>query len=247
MKRILLITTLLALVAQTSWAGKLPEKLGYSIYMRGVRVGHSEIAIDAKPDITTFTSTTKIRLAATVEYEISAVTEVDSKTFYVRSVAFDGLKGERPINADYVLDGVNIEGTAVVDGTAYPRSKVSSVDKHLVLEDYVVDHQVIIALAYAASNTKVLTAGLFFPTSFSVSNATMMYSGDAEVESAYGALIAKKLTIQAGGTDPWILFVDPERRVPVYMVFPTVLVEIFLDDFYKDQPLSRWHNPGAGE
>ena len=52
--------------------------------------------------------------------------------------------------------------------------------------------------------------------------------------------IERTVLIAMGGSNAFASFYDPGRRLPVYIAFPSVAVEVFLDEFYGDTPVSRF-------
>lgn len=60
------------------------------------------------------------------------------------------------------------------------------------------------------------------------------------LESMTQEAICTKLVIAIQGSSPFASYFDPESGLPVYLAFPTALVEVFLDDFYGDVPISRY-------
>jgi hypothetical protein len=110
----------------------------------------------------------------------------------------------------------------------------------IVLEDYVMSHEVIIANAYVASGANPAEFGLLFPSSGNITPVEITKGSVTALESETQEAICTKLLIAMGGSSAFASFYDPERGLPVYIAFPSVAVEVFLDDFYGDAPVSRF-------
>jgi len=98
---------------------------------------------------------------------------------------------------------------------------------------------VAMALAHDAHKELVLNAELFLPNAMNIAQLTITATGEAEVESEYGAAVARKLIVQFTGASPFAIYFDQTRGLPVYMAFPQTGIEAFLDEFYMDKPVSR--------
>jgi hypothetical protein len=110
--------------------------------------------------------------------------------------------------------------------------------RSLLFEDWVMEHEILLALTQAASPNKSDNYGLVFTSSFSPAEVTAGYTGDVLVEAGSQSLTARKLVVIIRGAQPFESHVDPVRGVPVYIRFPQSLTEIFLDEVFGENPVT---------
>jgi len=66
------------------------------------------------------------------------------------------------------------------------------------------------------------------------------------VDGSNQSMTARKLLVAIQGGDPFESLIDPERGIPVYIRFPGIGAEVFLNDFYGDNPVSQYPSaPGS--
>jgi hypothetical protein len=150
------------------------------------------------------------------------------------------------MKAEYTIDGTTIDGATFDGDKRIPRARQSNSENVLVLQDFVFAHYMTMALAHAAQDKKILKTDLFIPESMNLGELTISATGEAEVESEYLASISTKLILQFTGSGPFAIYFDKKRGLPVYMAFPQTGVEAFLDEFYKDKPVSRLRRASSG-
>jgi len=138
------------------------------------------------------------------------------------------------------MQGDSLFGTTLNGDLKKTDYVISPYDITLFLEDYVMAHEILIARAHIVDGQMVGTYGLMFPSSFALSSATVQTASKAEIESEDAAVVCDKILVAIQGSDPYACFYDPARGLPVYMAFPQTNVEVFLDDFFGDHPVSRY-------
>ncbi|MDH5626962.1 MAG: hypothetical protein OEY69_01575, partial [Candidatus Krumholzibacteria bacterium] len=81
-----------AVIAVPAGAGKLPPRVGYTIYVDGVRVGHSTVTIAREEQAVRLASQTRVELGPNV-IDLKSEAVADPATFVVREFSFSGTKG----------------------------------------------------------------------------------------------------------------------------------------------------------
>lgn len=240
---ILLTLVLLAQLAPRTWANPLPDKIGYTIYARGQEIGHSDITVTRTDDAIIFDTITKVDFANDEKLDLRSRTKADPKTFLIRSFSYDGTRAGSELSGEVVAEGDSIYGTFWENGKERTDYRKNPFGPHLFLQDFVMSHEVLIARAQEAAggDMKVpIEYGIVFPSSLTLSKATVGFASTLEIESDTEAVVCKKLLVGIEGSQPFASYYDPERGLPVYMVFPQSLVEVFLDDFFGDSPITRY-------
>jgi hypothetical protein len=250
MSKRLWIATILAafsLEAGAAAAQPLPGKIGYTVLNRGQRVGHCDITVTTKGNDLIMDSTTDIDFGAG-KLHVTCHTVADKTTFLVRTVEWKGTKGDVDYHGNITVDGDSLYGTTVTGDTKKTDYLISPNDVNLILEDYVMDHEVLIARAHLVDGQKIGIYGMMLPSSFALSGCTVSTASKAEIENDEKAIVCDKILVAISGSDPFASFYDPVRGLPVYLAFPQTNVEVFLDDFFGEAPVSRYREaPEQGE
>ncbi len=235
---------ILALVTSTAEAAAegLPSKLAYTFYLRGSRVGQASVTIQEKGEVLRLESKLHVETAK-ARLELSTHTEADPKTFALRSFAYEGVKGKDTVATSVTVLGDSVYGFTATNGKRQPQARRVNPHPILVWEDWVPDIEILLALQQAREFKNPSTRGLLLAGSYASSIVTVGYSGEVVVESATKSMVARKLLVAIQGGDPFESLIDPKRGVPVYIRFPGIGAEIFLDDFFGDNPISRYKTP----
>lgn len=238
------LSTLIALVIlaqfpHPGWANTLPGKIDYTIFARGQKVGQCNITVKETKKAIVLDSQTHIDFTKDVALDITSHTVADPKTFLVREYSVFGTKDNKPIDAHFVVVGDSIHGTILRGDQEQSDYLKSPYDQTLFLEDFVMDHEVLIALAQVAAG-EPRTYGLFFPVAMAINSARVSFASKVEIESDTEGVVCDKLLVGLDGGTNWASYYDPQRKLPVYMAFPATNVEVFLDDFFGDSPISRY-------
>jgi hypothetical protein len=225
------------------WANSLPETIGYTIFNRGHEVGHSQIDVTQTATEIVFESTTRVQFTAADSMSVTSRTVADPQTFLIRSFEYDGIRGPSTIHAEVTVYGDSLHYLIDRNGEITDDYKKSPYEYNLMLEDYIMEHEVLIALSHNARVEGTSTPahyGVLFPLGAVMTSADIVFASDLEIESDTESAVCKKLVIKISGSEPFATFFDPERGLPVYMAFPQTLVEVFLDDFFGDSPVTRY-------
>jgi hypothetical protein len=241
---VLLVAGLVCLAPLTGvQAGTLPQTLGYSFYVEGEPAGRADIKITQTAKELVFESRTRVLTNYSV-MAYTARTVADPKTYLVRQFSMEGTKGERSIACAATVTPDSVVGyLETKDGPADRRLKMPA-SPTLLFEDWLVEHEVLMALTQAHTTEKTSKYGLLFPSTFTPATVTMGYAGDVLVEAGAHSMTARKLVVILTGAAPYESHVDPKTGVPVYIRFPQSETEIFLDKIFGENPLT-YYQPKA--
>lgn len=235
-----LIGAAVLLLAQTAAGASLPPKFSYTIYIQGQPAGHCDVTVSHSGKNLVLSSKTTLTNGPR-NTAMTCRTFVDPATYTLRRFEYT----ETPQNGKAYTQNVAVLGDSVTstlteDGTKSSTYIITHQPKELVLQDYVMEHHVLMALALRAAHEDVAKFGLIFPRPLSETTVDVVSASRAEMESDYGTARCVKYIVQMKGSQPYAIFFDEKRGVPVYMAFPATSTEAFLDDFYKDSPVTRY-------
>jgi hypothetical protein len=237
------------ILSLVSWAGAeaattLPPKLGYTFYVRGQRVGQADVRITERKDVLRIES--KLRVAAgESSIELWTKTEADPRTYAVRSFWYQGSKGGMPVSASVTVLGDSVYGMVTMGDTKTPHARRVTPTPVAVWEDWVMDLEILLGLEQAREFKNPMTRGLLLAGSYSTAKVTLGFTGEVAVEAGNRSTVARKLVVSIEGGQPFESLIDPERGIPVYIGFPGIGAEVFLNDFFGDNPASRLQ-PASG-
>ena len=238
---LLVAVSVCALPARVVSAGTLPKTLGYSFYIQGEPAGRADIKITQTKKDLVFESKTRVL----TNYSVLAYTSrtvADPKTYFARDFKMEGTKGDYPITCEAHLHADSAYGYVEVNGALADKRIQMKVTPTVLFEDWIVEHEILLALTQAHSTGKTTTYGLLFPSSFSPTDITLGYSGDVLVEAGAKSMAAKKLVVVIRGADPYESHIDPKTGVPVYIRFPQSHTEIFLDKIFGENPVTYYQS-----
>ena len=218
-------------------AHALPKTLGYSFYVKGVPVGRADLKITESSREIVFESQTHVLTGVDV-IALNTRTVAHPKTYALLDFSYRGTKGEHTVACHAQVRGDSVYGFTEMDGTLKDKNLKMPQKRSLLFEDWVMEHEILLALTQAASANKTDTYGLVFTSSFSPAEVTAGYSGDVLVEAGRNSLTARKLVVIIRGAEPFESHIDPKRGVPVYIRFPQSRTEIFLDEVFGENPLT---------
>lgn len=238
---LLVAVSVCVLPARVVCAGPLPKTLGYSFYVDGAPAGRADIKItQTKKDLVFDSQTRVVNNYAVLAY--TSRTVADPKTYFVRDFKMEGTKGDLPITCEAHLRADSAYGYVDLGGSLKDKRMQMKVTPTVLFEDWVVEHEVLLALTQAHSTGKTTRYGLLFPSTFSPADLTMGYSGDVLVEAGAKSMTAKKLVVIIRGADPYESHVDPKTGVPVYIRFPQSHTEMFLDEIFGENPVTYFQS-----
>jgi hypothetical protein len=230
----------LVVTALPAQAGvKLPGALGYSFYIKGVPAGRCDVKITQNKNELVFESSTRVVTGPDV-IAITSRTVADPVTYEIRDFTYKGTKGSHSVSGHAQIKGKSVYGFVEMDGQVADKKLELPTDRNLLFEDWVMDHEILLALTQAASPKKTNVYGLVFTSSFSPVDVTAGFSGDVLVEAGARSMTARKLVVMIRGSDPFESHVDPKQGVPVYIRFPQSQTEAFLEEIFGENPATYY-------
>lgn len=216
----------------------LPSKIGYTFYLDGKRVGRADVRVIHDGDALRFES--KLRVDnGPASIELSTRAEADPETFALRSFSCEGTKGGEPASSSVTVQGDSAFGLVTWGGEKSPRGRRVTPGPMVVWEDWAMELEILLA-RQQARELEPKTRGLLLASNFSTAKVLLGYSGEVLVESDHGSMTARKLLVAIQGGEPYESMIDPKLGIPVYIRFPGVKAEAFLDEFFGDNPVSRY-------
>jgi hypothetical protein len=241
--QVILLLGISAIFATPAGAGELPSRLDYTFYVDGVRSGHSSVTIAREKNAVRMTSTTRVEIGPSV-IELTSEAVADPATYVIREFSFTGTKGGMPAACHVEIRGDSATGW--VQNTMSDRRRARAEFNpggFVIWEDWVMELEVLLALRQAAAPRNPGNYRLLFANSFLLTDVAVGYTGEASVESATRSLVARKLEVAMSGGDPFVSQVEPGTGIPLYLHFPGTHTEIFRDDFFGDNPVTRYQPP----
>ncbi|HXV12877.1 MAG TPA: hypothetical protein VEC56_01595 [Candidatus Krumholzibacteria bacterium] len=234
-----------ALILVLSWTGAqaaetpLPPRAGYTFYVQGQRVGRCDVRITQTDTALRFESTLRVENGSAV-IELSTKAEADPRTYALRSFSYEGTKGGMPATASVTVAGDSVFGHFSLNGPRKAQRRSVNPRPVVVWEDWAMEIEILLALQQAREFKNPSTRALLLAGSFTSTVVTLGFTGEAVVESADRSMTARKLVVGIEGGDPFESLIDPKLGVPVYIHFPGIRAEAFLDDFFGDNPSPRY-------
>lgn len=218
-------------------AHALPKTLGYSFYVKGAPAGRADLKITETPHEIVFESQTRV-LTGTDVIALTARTVADPKTYELLDFSYKGTKGNHAVACQAQIEDDEVYGFIEMDGVVKDKRLKMRQKRSFLFEDWLMEHEILLALTQAASPNKTDSYGLVFTSSFSPAEITAGYSGEVLVEAGPKSMTARKLVVIIRGAEPFESHIDPIRGIPVYIRFPQSRTEIFLDEVFGENPLT---------
>jgi hypothetical protein len=245
MKTALIFAAVLSIVTAAASAEApvldLPSEFSYTIYVEGERAGSSTTKVTETAEGYILESHVLLK-RADFRIDLKARTEVDKRTLLPLKFEYSGTKSGNQVEGEAIIEGKDVYCSVVENDEKFPTSRESRHPKVLVLEDYVMDHEVLLALAFARSGEDPANFGLLFPSICNVTAVSVTKGSELALESETQEAICEKYVVMIEGSSAFASFFDPQRGLPVYLAFPTTYTEVFLDDFFGDTPITRYRN-----
>lgn len=236
---LLVAGVLCALPTDGARAETLPKTLHYSFYVQGEPAGHADIKITQTAKSLVFESQTRVLTGFSV-MALTSRTVADPKTYAIRDFTYSGTKGDNTVSCEAHMRADSVYGFTETNGVLADKHLKMRYPKNIMFEDWVVEHEILMALAQAHSPQKTDTYGLLFTSNFTPAEITMGYSGDILVEAGAKSMTARKLVILIQGAQPYESHVDPKTGVPAYIRFVESQTEMFRNDIFGENPLTYY-------
>jgi hypothetical protein len=217
----------------------LPRTLHYTFFVSGRPAGGSEIHVTRTNSSLVFESNTHVVVNGR-PVELACRTEADPTTFEVRNFSYTGTKAGTPVASVVHVSPDSVYGTILSGGgREVPKKKSVRGREVVVFEDWVVEIQILLALRQERSTRVSTTYRIVFANSFLPGDVLVGYTGEVLLEARGRTMTARKLAVGVQGGPPFESHID-SRGVPVYLNFPGVASEIFLDEFFGDNPPTHY-------
>ena len=238
-QHVAIVLAALVVIPVAARSGLLPSESSYTIYIHGQPAGQSTLRVTETEDDLVLESASRVHYDQ-FKLDLKTRTVADKHTFLVKKFNWDGERTGMLIAGEAVVNGQTVDGYMVENGEKAAFKRVSKNPQIIFMEEYVVAHQVLMALAFARSEERTVRYGLLFPSNLNMTDVTLIRGGELSVESETKETICDKYTIEITGSSPFVSYYDTKRKMPVYLAFPTSGTEEFLDEFFGDKPISRW-------
>lgn len=242
MRTVLLITiAILAAAAPSLAGGQLPPEFSYTIYIEGEDAGKCATKVTETDERYVFDTQTVVQ-TEDINLDLTSKTEVDKQSFLPVRFTFGGRVMDRDVVGETTINGREATCVNMQGDREYTIARASKHDI-LILEEYVMAHEVVIARAFWESGEDPASFGLLFPSPTNITTIDITKGSELAFESATEEAYCVKLIISLQGGSPFASFYDPERGLPLYLAFPTTATEAFLDEFFDGEPVSRYRKP----
>lgn len=242
MRRIVLCASAALLLAcGTAFSAEFPAKATYLFFIQGAYAGRSEIKCIQADGAYVFGSTSNV-VHGEFSETLSCRTEFDKKTLRPRLFQYKG-----------VLSGDSLSGTIRVDGdSAFSNLKIGAnsfavrvpwADPKLFFQNYVPEHLIVLAHHLAASEALAQRFTILFPSDMMFVPGAAEVASEVELATRPSPVVCKKILVAFQSSLPFYLYVDRKRNLPVYMDFPGVQTEMFLQSAYGDHPGTKYAPP----
>jgi hypothetical protein len=233
------VFVLLAFAAAAASASELPSEFTYIIYVEGQQIGISKSKVTETADAFVIESHTEIT-SDPLMLEIDSRTVLDKTTLLPREFYYEGQKQVKKIDGSVVIEENQASCTTGEDVEQYAATRVSRHPQILILEEYVMAHEVAIAAAFKKTGLTRAEFGLLYPSIAKMTTVTVIKSSELAFESETKEAYCEKIVVAVQGSSPFASYFDPERNLPLYIAFPGSFTEVFLDEFFDGKPVSRF-------
>ena len=242
MKRIGLLVLLLAAAGALSASGAdLPSKMTYLFFVQGKPAGRSDITTALQDGAYVISSSEDV-VFGEFHQKLECRTEVDPRTLRARSFRFEGTRQGEPVSGVVKAEGDSVVGKLETKGVPYT-GKAAWNDATFFFENYVSEHLVLVGRHLAASTKRQTKFTLVFPSDMLSLSAVAEKDSEIEIPARPSPVVCTKYAVALQNASPFLLFVDSQRKIPVYMVFPATQTEVFLREVFGDHPQTNYSPP----
>jgi hypothetical protein len=220
-----------------------PAKATYLFFIQGAPAGRSDIECTAEGGAYVFRSTSKVTNGESTD-TLSCRTEFDQKTLRPRLFEYTGR-----------LSGESASGTIRVEGdSAFSRTETAGnpfsarlkwTEPTLIFQNFVPEHLLVVSRFLAASKVLAGRFTIMFPADMMFVPGAYEVASEVELPTKPAPSICKKFGIAIQSSFPFYMYVDQKRSLPVYMEFPGVQTEMFLQSAFGDSPRPKFNRPAA--
>jgi hypothetical protein len=223
----LLFATFTVLVTMSALcpAQPFPSKGTYDFYVNGRYVEGNALVIRSK---------TSTNLNGSVA-DIQSKTVVSKDSLRIISYSYTGTRGDNlNVSLSAVVKGDSIVGFTASQGNRFPGQRLIDPKLTALFENYVAEHEILLARAYLLSGEETYGCYIFYPSDFLLVPATIAHESTAELETERGSVLCTKISVNMTNAAPFFSYIDNAAKIPIYMDFPGVATEIFSHDYYGD-------------
>ena len=237
-KWILTIIGMLIVVPGASGGTDFPSKATYHFLGRGQPIGRNEITFKKKDGKILITSSTRISSDFFNDYEMNSETIVDPTTYRTLLFTYEGFQNGKPVSGQFIMTEDSVFGHIEYDGNEYPWHRKSSGSGIYSIQEYNMEHHILLARAYLKQEKYVSNFQLFFPSSTLLAPAKVSFESERELPVGNRSLLSKKLRVEPRSSITVYQFIDPETELPFYIFFSGSNIEAFLESYFGEHPTS---------
>ncbi len=242
MKRIgYLVLALIAAAVLPAVSAELPSKITYLFFVQGNPAGRSDMTVTLRNGIYTISSSEDVAFTG-FQQKLACRTELDGRTLRARSFHFEGVRQGEPVSGTVQAEGDSVRGKFETKGVPYT-GKAPWNDATFFFENYVPEHLMLIGRHIAASTKLQTKFMVVFPSEMIALSGVGSAESEIEIPAGPAPIICNKYAVGFQNAAPFYLFFDPQRRMPVYMVFPATQTEIFLLEAFGEKPRPNYIPP----
>jgi hypothetical protein len=243
-RRILVIAagiTLLSVGIRPLGAAEPPSKAIYLYFVQGQPAGKAEIQTTLEGGAYVVTSTSEIDF---VDFNQTLTCRTDFAKESRRPTLFryDGFRNDVKMSGTVRIGNGSAEGKLESGGTPYS-GRVAWNDPTYLFQDYVPDHLMMMARDLLALEKESSTFTVLFPSNMVLLPAIASNESEIELPVRPKPVVCRKFGIGFQNAAPFFVYVDSKQGIPIYVDFPSVQTEVFLQGTFGDHPATKYVAP----
>ena len=247
-KRLVFTAWAAGVVVATAWAGSspavdFPAKATYLFFIQGTPAGRSDIECAAEGGAYVFRSTSNVFRGEFAD-TMFCRTEFDKKTLRPRLFQYKGVVSSEKVSGTIRVEGDSAFSRTETGGNPFS-VRVGWVEPKLLFQNFVPEHLVVLSRFLTASDALVRRFTILFPADMMFVPGVGEVASELELATRPSPTICKKFGIAFQSSLPFFMYVDLKRDIPVYMDFPGVQTEMFLQSAFGDHPATKYAPPPA--
>ncbi len=243
-RRILVIAagiTLLSVGVCRLEAAEPPSKATYLYFVQGQPAGRAEIQTTQEGGAYVVTSTSKIEFID-FNQTLSCRTEFEKATRRPTLFRYDGVRNKEKMSGTVRIGNGAAEGKLEAGETPYS-GRVTWKDPTYLFQDYVPDHLMMMARDLLALEKESSAFSVLFPSSMVLLPAVASNESEIELPVRPKPVVCRKFGIGFQNAAPFFVYVDSKQGIPIYLDFPAVQTEVFLQGTFGDHPATKYVAP----
>lgn len=234
-----------ALLSGRAAADPIPEEYNYIIYVEGSRAGTCHVTARPTKDSWLLESAVKLDHG---EYhlDLQCKSEFDKQKYTPIYFSYEGEKISNEVSGTVWVDGDSVVGDIVIDGNHFPSGKLLT-STTVFLENYAVEHQGMMLNVVDNAGGLYLRYDALMCSDFMTAPTVAVLESEVELPTRDRPRVCKKYQITMQNSTPYIAYLDLDDRIAVYMDFPGMSTEIFLEAAYGHDPGTKYQPPATIE